>query len=250
VTVDDTANTGEIVAENGTFAGGADLVFGTANLGAYKYMAGGAGAVPLRVSVELLQDARFDVQGLITRKLGERIARLQAPHLVSGTGSGQPLGLVYGLTGIEIADDTDGVTYADLVDFIHSVDPAYRENARWAFNDTSLATLQKLTDSNGDPIWRGSGAGLDQGLQGSTLLGFPVTIDQAFPDIDVDSNTVNWGAFGQLSEGYVVRRVRDVQLIVNPWTRASNGQVEFTAWSRMDATQQNTNAYVALTGEA
>ncbi len=82
-----------------------------------------------------------------------------------------------------------------------------------------------------------------------TLLGYPVTIDQAFPTMTAASNTINWGVFGNLSEGYVIRRVKDVELLVNPYTRVANGQVEFTAWARMDGVQQNTNAYVALTGE-
>lgn len=249
-TVNDTSNVGEIVAESGTFASGADMTFGTVTLGAYKYMAGGASNAPLRVSVELLQDSAFDVQGLVTRKLGERIARLQAQHIVRGTGTGQPKGIVTGLTGVEIEADTAGVTYADLVKFIHSVDAAYRPNARWAFNDNTLKTLRLLEDSNGDPLWRNASADMATGLGGGTLLGYPVTIDSAFLDIDADSNTVNWGVFGDLREGYLIRRVREIQLVVNPWTRAANGQVEFTAWARMDATQQNTSAYVALTGEA
>jgi HK97 family phage major capsid protein len=249
-TVDDTANTGEIVDEGGTFSSGADLVFGQASLGAYKYMAGGGSALPLRVSVELLQDAAFDVEGLVSKKLGERIARIQAPHIVAGTGVGQPLGITTGLTGVEIAADTAGIVYDDLVNFIHSVDPAYRENGcRWAFNDTMLATIKKIKDSHGDPIWRPADADMASDLGGGTLMGYPVTIDQGFPTMTAASNTINWGVFGDLSEGYVVRRVKDVQVIVNPWTRASNGQVEYTAWARMDATQQNTNAYVALTGE-
>lgn len=249
-TVDDTANTGEIVAEGGTFSSGADLVFGEESLGAYKYMAGGGSALPLRVSVELAQDAAFDVQGLVSRKLGERIARIQSTHVVTGTGVSQPLGIVTGLTGIELADDTAGITYDDLITFIHSVDPAYRESGcRWAFNDTTLATIKKIKDSNGDPIWRPLNADMASDTGGGTLLGYPVTIDQAFPDVDVDANTVNWGVFGNLNEGYVIRRVKDVQLIVNPWTRAANGQIEYTAWARMDSTQQNINAYVALTGE-
>jgi HK97 family phage major capsid protein len=249
-TVDDTANVGEIVQEGGTFSGGADLVFGEASLGAYSYMAGGGSATPLRVSLELLQDAAFDIQGLVSRKLGERIARIQAVHLVSGNGAGQPLGISYGLTGVEIAADTAGITYDDLVTFIHSVDPAYRENGcRWAFNDTTLATIKKIKDSHGDPIWRPASADMATETGGGTLMGYPVTIDQAFPNVDVDANDVNWGVFGNLQEGYVVRRVRDVQLLVNPYSRMANRQVEFTAWARMDATQQNTNAYVALTGE-
>ena len=248
-TIDDTANVGEIVAEHGTFAGGADLVFGTATLGAYKYMSGGASNLPLRVSVELLQDAAFDVQALVSRKLGERIARVQATHLATGTGSSQPLGLVYGLTGTQLAANT-AVTYDDLINFIHAVDPDYRANARWVFNDTSLGTLHKLKDSHGDPIWRGWGADMEQGLQGGSMLGYPVTIDQALPNISLASGTVNWGVFGDIREGYVIRRVKDVTLVVNPYSRAAYGQVEFTAWARMDATQQNTDAYVALTGKA
>lgn len=248
-TVDDTSNVGEIVAEAGTFAAGADLTFGVANLGAYKYMAGGASNLPLRVSVELLQDSAFDVAALVANKLGTRIARIQATHIVTGTGTGQPEGITTGLTGIEIAADTAGVVYDDLVTFVHSVDPAYRDGARWAFNDNTLEYLRKLKDAAGDPLWRPDTADMSTGLGGGVLMGYPVTIDQAFPDIDVDANTVNWGVFGNLSEGYVIRRVRDVTLIVNPWTRAANGQVEYSAWARMDAAQQNTNAYVALTGE-
>ena len=256
-TLDDTENSGEIVEEHGTFSAGADLEFGTANLGAYKYAAGGAGATPLRVSVELLQDAAFDVQGLISRKLGQRIGRIQATHLISGTGVRQPKGIVQGLTGVELADDTAGVTYDDLVNFIHSVDPAYRASGRcrWAFNDQSLKTIRLIKDSNGDPIWRPDSATMATGPDGtpstggSTLLAYPVTIDQGFDDIDVDSASTNWGLFGDIYEGMVMRRVRDVTVVVNPWTRASYGEVEYSAWARMDAVPQNVNAYVALTGE-
>ncbi|MFR9804610.1 phage major capsid protein [Pseudonocardia sp. RS010] len=248
-TVDDTSNTGEIVAEGGTFSSGADLVVGTANLGAYKYMAGGGSSTPLRVSVELLQDAAFDIERLVSNKLGERIARIQASHLVTGTGVSQPQGIVTGIVGQEMS--SDGPVYNDLVDFIHAVDPAYRDsgNCRWAFNDASLATLKKMVDSNGDPIWRPTDANMATDLGGGVLMGYPVTIDQAFGDI-VGSNGAddNWGVFGDLREGYVVRRVKEITLVVNPWTRAAYGQVEFTAWARMDAAQQNTNAYVALAG--
>ena len=77
-----------------------------------------------------------------------------------------------------------------------------------------------------------------------------VTVDQAMPDLDVDDSTDHWGAFGNIREGYVIRRVRDVTVFVDPYGRAANGQVQFHAWARMDATQQNTNAYVALSGKS
>lgn len=251
-TVDDTANEGEIVQEGGTWSLGADITFGTASLSAYRYAAGGGAATPIRVSWELAQDAVFDVEKLVARLLGLRIARVQARHLAAGTGIGQPKGLVDGLTGIEILDDADGITFDDLVNFTHGPDPAYRElgNCRWVMNDTMLGNVQKIKDSHGDPIWSRINLNMGDALEYGYLLGYPVTIDQGLPSMTAADNTINWGAFGDIREGYVVRRVRDVVIVVNPWTRANNGQVEYSAWARMDATQQNTAAYVALTGEA
>jgi HK97 family phage major capsid protein len=253
-TLDDTGNEGEIVEEGGTFTTGADLTFGTASLGAYSYMAGGGGATPLRVSRELVQDAAFDVEGLVSNKLGQRIARIQARHLVRGSGVKQPLGIVTGRVGIELLSDANGITYDDLINFIHSVDPAYREtgNCRWAFNDNTLAVIEKIKDSHGDPIWRPSDANMGTGAQGGssgTLLNYPVTIDQAFSDLVANDNAVNWGVFGDLQEGYVKRAVKEIEILVNPYSRMNYRQIEYTAWARMDATQQNTAAYVALTGE-
>ncbi|ONI73085.1 hypothetical protein ALI144C_44860 [Actinosynnema sp. ALI-1.44] len=250
-TVDDTGNEGEVVDEGGTFVSGADVEFGTNGLGAYTYQVGGSGGNALRIPRELMQDAAFDVEGLVSRLLAVRLRRLQARHLVRGNGVKQPLGLVFGLTGIEIGADTAGVTYNDLVNFEHAVDPAYRElgNCKWGMNDKSLREIKKIADSHGDPIFRPANADLATGTGGGTLMGYPVVIDQAFPDIVANDNQVNWGAFGDFREGYVVRRVRDIEVVVNPWTRANNRQIEITAWARMDATQQNTGAYVALTGE-
>lgn len=247
-TLDDTGNVGEIVAEGGTFSGGADMVFGEANLGAYKYMAGGAGSVPLRVSWELLQDSAFDIEGLVTRKLGERIARLQAVHLVRGNGVDEPQGIVTGRTPVETAA-TNALTYADLLEWVHSVDPAYRGNARWAFNDNFLQSLRGLLDGENRPLLTDASNGIENAPGGARLLGYPVTIDQAFVDFDNDDETDLFGVFGDLREGYVVRRVRDVTVVVDPYTRAANGQVQYTAWARMDAVQQNTNAYIVMSGK-
>lgn len=249
-TLDDTANMGEVVEEGGTFSGGADLVFGEASLGAYSYMAGGAGGSPLRISRELVQDAAFDIVSLVTAKLGQRMARIQAPHLVTGTGVKQPLGITRGLTGIQTAAN-NALTYRDLLGYVHAVDPAYRASGRcrWAFNDASLQVIRGILDGSNRPILKGFGEGVDGDPGGTTLLGYPVTIDQAFPNFTNNSPTVNWGVFGDLAEGYVIRRVRAVELLVNPYERMANRQITYSAWARLDATQQNTAAYVALTGK-
>lgn len=245
-TVDDTGNVGEIVQEGTTFSAGADLVFGSNSLSSYSYATGGAGG-PLKVSRELIQDSAFDIQALVARLFGTRIARIQAQHWISGTGVAQPLGLFTGLTPVQNAANT-GIAYADLVNAIHAVDPAYRQNCKWLMNDATLATIELIVDSSGNPIYRGRDANMALGLNESTLMGYPILIDQAVPTIVKASPTSKWGAFGDFSTGYVIRDVKDVEILVNPYSSMSTRQVEISAWARADATQQDTNAYVTLSG--
>lgn len=243
-TLDDTANAGVIAAEGTAPAsGGADLVFGEKTLGAFKYVAPGASNLPLRVSLELLQDSHFDIQGLVTRKLGERIARAQAVHWVTGNGTTEPFGIDTGTSGT--AFTSAGITYAELVAAVHEIDPAYRVNAKWSFNDATMAKIESIVDGNGRPILNTSTDGIAGGPNNARLLGYPVVIDQAFPTY-TDGGTNKWGVFGDLKAGYVIRRVKDLTLIVNPYSRANEGQVEYTLWARADGTVQDTNAYRVL----
>lgn len=252
-TIDDTSNVGEIVQEGQTFSAGADLVFGTNSLGAYSYVAGGGGSTPLRLSLELVQDSAFDLQGLLTRLLATRIGRIQAVHWALGTGVAQPLGLVTGKTLVQ-ANANTGLTYSDLVTFQHSVDPAYRSNAVWVMNDLTFSAVRKIQNPvSGDYIYLGAGNDNIRGPAGAMpgmLLDFPVVIDQAMPTYVNASPTTPAIVFGNVGMGYVIRDVRDVQLLVNPYTRMANRQIEFTAWARADGTQQDTNAYMVGTGHS
>lgn len=248
-TIDDTGNVGEIVQEHGAFTGGADLVFGENDLGAYTYMVGGGSQEPIRVSRELIQDAAFDIEGLLSRLLAERIARIQAVHWATGSGSGEPLGLTTGLTPVQAAANTGFVT-DDFIEWEHALDPAYREGARWVFADSTLKTAKKLKDSHGDNLYRGVGQNMAVGFQESTFLGYPITIDQAMPAYVANDSTKLAIAFGQISRGYVIRDVKAFELLVNPYNRMKNRQVEFTGYARADATQQDTSAYIIGSGKS
>ncbi len=245
-TLDDTANQGDITAESAAVASGADLTFGTVPLGAYKYTSAGAGSnLPLRVSVELLQDAAFDVQGLVSRAMGTRIARKQAAHWCTGTGVGQPKGIVApSLTADETLDVSDTIDYDDLLDTEALLDPAYEQNAKWVMNKAAWTQIRGIVDSTGRPLVMPNA---DSGIGGrpqKTLLGYPVVIDQGMPNL-VDTAAF-FAVLGDLKEAYVIRRVSNIVVVVNPYSRAANGEVEFTAWERADANIQMRNAYVIL----
>jgi HK97 family phage major capsid protein len=242
-TVDDTANIGEIVAEGGTFAAGADLVFATRTLSAYKYMAGGAGNLPLKVSWELLQDAAFDVSGFVARKLGERIARVQAVHWATGTGSGQPQGIVTPITST--APTIGTIAYADLLATVLALDPAYRGGAKWLMNDATFGLIMGLVDTTGRPLVNDQNQSISGTVGEPRLLGYPVVIDQAMP---TKATTAKFLAFGDISEAYVIRRVKDVTLVTLNELYAANGQTGFMAWARADGAVQNPNAIIVRAG--
>lgn len=250
---DDTANVGGIVAEGAVVTtGGADLVFSTRALGAYKYGSGGASNLPLKVSWELAQDNAFDLQGFVARKLGERIARAQAADWVVGTGVNEPQGLLSDQGGIAAAtalSSNTAPTYDDLVTIIHDLDPAYREGAVWVFNDGFLELLRKIQDTSGTgrPLFWDSSMNLGDPMGGLKLLGYPVIIDQACP---APSASNSFGFFGNLREAYVIRRVKATTMVTLNELYAVNSQIGYLAWERADGMVQDPNAGVLLTAHS
>ena len=242
----------DIAAEGAATAAGADIVFGTVTLGAYKYTSAGTGNAALKVSVELLQDAMFDINGFVAKRLGQRITSKQSYDLINGSNSGEPQGIMYGTSGT-IEHDPDG--YAAFSNLVHALDPAYRQlpGTAWVFSDATAAIIEQLLDgasgTSGRPMLqtstRGMDASADPTFSGYTLLGYPVIIDQACPTWAADN--VIGAAFGNWPSAYIVRHVRDTVVIVNPYTSAITGQVEYSAYARMDGKVQDSTAYV--TGE-
>lgn len=250
--VDDTSATrADIAAEGAATAAGADITFGTVTMNAYRYTASGTGNNPVKVSVELLQDSAFDISGFVSRALGTRIARKQAVDFMQASGSGAPKGLLYGShTGNTVLAAGGAVTYAKLNALVHQLDPAYRPGASWIFNDATAATIEGILDNNLRPLLQPSAqGGIAGAVASSTLLGYPVIIDQA-AFTGPTSDNVNFAAFGDLSEAYMVRNVRDIQVIVNPYTSANTGFVEYNAFARADGQIVNANAVVKLEGHS
>jgi HK97 family phage major capsid protein len=249
-TLDDTASTGAITAEEAAFADGTDLAFGTVSLGAHKYTATGAGTTtPLRVSVELLQDAAFDIAGHVAQALGTRIARKQAVDWVTGAGTTLPFGLMHaGLTtNVTTAEST--LTYAKFLELEGALDPEYEASASWVMNKGTWQAIRGLTDGEsgaGRPLILESAAAGIGGRPERSLLGYPVVIDQACVAYTADGSTGHFAALGDLREAYVIRRVSNLVVVVNPWTRMNNGQVEYVAWERADGNIKNRKAYVLM----
>lgn len=235
-TVDDTANVAGLTAENAASPtdGSEDVTFGQKQLDAYVYRSG-----VVQVPVELLQDSAFDMQSLLNELLGERIARAGNAALTTGTGIGQPNGIVTASAQGKVAAAAAAITADEIIDLLHSVDPAYRGSpkARFMFHDTTLAAIRKLKDGQGNYLWQ---LGDVRSGSPSTLLGQSYSINNAMADVGsgVNSRVMVFGDFNK----YIVRRVREFNLVVMRERFAELLQTGFLAWNRLDGELSDTAA--------
>jgi len=234
-TNNDTSNEGALLDEN-TQITGQDLTFGQAELDAFMYT-----SRLVLVSYQLLQDSGVDIEGLIARKLGQRLGRITNRHFTVGTGSAQPQGYTVGATQGTIADISDGewatgVAWQAFVDLIHSVDVAYRGNARFALHDLILAEVRKWRDAENRPLWIPSvAAGVPD-----TILGYPYFVN------NFQASTAAAGDkpvyFGNFEDGFVVRNVTGGALKRLEERYADYLQVGFFGFSRHDSVVQDPSA--------
>lgn len=226
-TADATSEEGEIVGQNAA-VGAADTAFGQISIDVYKYS-----SKKIALPFELIQDSMFDIEAYIQALLARRIGRITDKHFTVGTGTGQPKGLITAAT-VGKAGKTGqatSITYDDLVDLEHSVDPAYRNGGAVGFmmHDATLKELRKLKDSDGRPIFV---PGYEQGNPGGApdrLLNRPIYINQAMDPMKANAKSV---AFGDFST-YFIREVMDLTLFrMADSGFITSGQIGFIAFNR------------------
>lgn len=234
-TSDGTSEVGELIGEN-TTATAADPSFGVVTLNTYKFS-----SKIVAVPFELLQDSAADVEAFIARRIGDRLGRITNQFFTTGTGSGQPNGVVTassaGKTGA--TGQTATVIADDLIDLIHSVDPAYRAGpCRFMMNDSSLKVVRKLKDTTGRPIFLPGYDGLG-GPMPDTILGYGVTINQDVANMAANAKSILFGDFSR----YTIRDVMGMTLFrFEDSAYVKLGQIGFLAWMRTGGTKTDGGA--------
>ncbi len=210
----------------------ADVPADQVTLGAYIFS-----SKLVKVNLALVNDAGFPLEAYLTDRFGIRLARAINPFLTNGTGIKQPTGLITvastGATAVG-AFSNDGASAAnsvgsdDIVNLELSVDPAYRIGAQYMMHPDTLASLKRLKDKNGRPIYSLG--------EGNMVNGYSVQLNPSMDQLQtapssppVIRKTV---AFGRLSR-YVVRRAPLVVLRLAERGFEYN-QVWYLAFHRVD----------------
>lgn len=252
-TVDDTANQGRWLAENGGVSQ-TNPTFGQVVYNAYL-----ASSDQVLVSVQLMQDSAFDLEALLAELLGIRLGRLTDLAYTKGSGSGQPTGLITSILADgspntvtaagSTANDGSSATGAnsigtdDFASLIGLVDPAYRPTAKFLAHWTILDYLKKVKDKYGRPIFvEGVNVGQPDRIFGEKY-DWSGAMDAASGGVpQASTNTVLYGAF----EKYIIRDVLGATMVRYNELYMPNHQVGFQVYLRTDGERLQQAAFGLL----
>lgn len=224
-TIDDTAGEGSQIGEN-TAAGDAEFTFGGRQFSAYKFTSGIA-----KVPNELLIDNRVQLAQKIPFLLGQRIGRTLNTKFTTGTGGATCQGFMTAATlGVTAASAT-AITADEIINLIHSVDPAYRSEMAdqvigFAMTDATWKYISLLKDGDGNYLI-GSLANATE----PRLRGYRVFICTAMDTISASSKPI---AFGCLNK-FTVRQAGQVRIMKLVERYAEADQTAFIVWERHDS---------------
>jgi HK97 family phage major capsid protein len=243
---DDTMNEGVEISEN-TQVGEQDTTFDEREIGAFIYT-----SKMVRVPWSLQQDTAFNLDNHLTTIFGERLGRVYAKRLLTGSGNGQPLGLLApSRIGAATRPLKIGVTtpvgseasiqFDDFIELEHAVSPAYRnrDRARYMLSDDALKMSRLLKDGEGRPLW----VPIPAPGFAATINGHPYFVDNSM----AEAAPGGIGAvFGDFYAGMLVRIVQGFQAVRLTERYADLMQTGYFAYSRMDATPDDPKALAAM----
>jgi HK97 family phage major capsid protein len=229
-----------LTAEGGPISE-SDATLGINTMKAYKY------ASFFQVSQELATDTPTDLLDFLMRQAGQSLALAFGPHLITGTGTSQPQGIVTGAsvgktsaTGGATSlglQTTAGLGTDNLYDLIGSVAEPYsrQQSTGFIMTNTSLAIARKLKDSTGQPVAGMVGGGLNAAVSGApsgnnVVLGYPCHVDPNVAQMAANAKSI---IFGDMSR-YFVRIAGGIRFERSDEFAFQNDLVSFKCIIRLD----------------
>lgn len=216
------ANAG-IIAEAGSITE-SDPVFGQTTLGAFKY------GIMIQVARELIEDTGVDLEGYLAMQAGRALGNGFGAHAITGTGTGQPFGVVTQSTlGVTGGTGVGGAFTGDnLIDLHYSVIEPYRMSQAcvWLMRDATVGAARKLKSTDGQYLWQ---PGLQAGAP-DLLLGKRVVTDPNVAAVALSARSVAFGDFSQ----YFVRLAGGVRFERSDEFAFGTDLVSFRALLRAD----------------
>lgn len=179
------------------------------------------------VSLRLLEDSAINVESEISSELSQEFALKEGSAFSNGDGAKKPMG-VQRTAGVPevINGHATNINPDKLIAVMYALPAAYRNNASWLMNNTTLGVVRTLKDGQGNYLWQPS----YQAGQPSTLLGRPIIEDPTMPDIASGTYPI---MFGDFNRAYRIYDRVGMSIMRDPYTQATRGMVRFHARRRL-----------------
>lgn len=223
-------STAAITAEGATITE-SDPTLNTVTLKAYAYK------TYFELSTELATDSQTDILDFVARQAGIAVALAYGDHLINGTGTGQPRGILADAgvgsnpTGTATSFGTQGTVNQGtdvLWTLLGSLAEPYANSPSlaWLMRNPTYVALRKLKDTAGNPV------SIDN-LPGQMYVD---------PFVPAMANTAKSVILGDFSR-YFVRMVGDLRFERSDHFRFQNDLVSFRVALRLDGAVVDNNAF-------
>jgi HK97 family phage major capsid protein len=203
------------VAEQGTRSETTGLTYGLEEIPNHEVYA------LIDISGQLLEDSAFDMEAEIRTESVEQFEVATGAAVVSGSAAGKPEGF---MVNSAVATTNSGaattITADGMMILKHAIKTAYTRNATWVMNRTTIGSVRKLKDGSGAYLW-----------MPGIAMGRPNTIDGdpyvELPDMPLEGAGLKPIAYGDFRRAYTLVDRVTMQLLRDPYTQATSGNIRF-----------------------
>ena len=183
----------------------------------------------------LINNTDLDLANIVINIMADYVRMFLEKEILIGT-----TGKITGCKDItrihEVA--TAVLTYDDLVKLKNKVIQAYRKGSCWVMNQDTATAIELIKDSDGRPMFVDDPTGEFNGK----ILGYPVFVSDAMPDIEAGKRPIIFGNFS----GIALKKTKELEIQVLRELYATEHATGIVAWLEADAKVENLQKLAAL----
>lgn len=178
------------------------------------------------ISNSLLKGSDGAAEAEVRIAFAEDFAQKQGLAFVSGDGVKEPEGILTSPAVQYVPNGHASNLSADsLITLMYSLPAIWRNRGVWILNASTVATIRKMKDGQGNYLWQPS----YQAGQPETILGRPIAEAPDMPDATSGKFPI---AFGDLGTGYRIIDRMQLGTLTDPYTQATRAitRIHGTVW--------------------
>lgn len=145
-----------------------------------------------------VEDAAFNLESYLIRKIGEASAIDEDNRFLTGSGVGTPQGILpNGTNALALTEKASGgastLTWPGLISLSYAIASQYRQNACWIAERATYEAIAKLVNGAGDYLWEPYQYAGGANAAPAKLLGYPVMEQESMPSIAANAFPIIFG---------------------------------------------------------